>query len=303
MNIMKCFVAWCFLIGFTSMSSAAAEKTFAVVGRSPGILAVQEQAGGPWRVIPGGCVLPDAAEIRTSGDGPCPIQFAAGDAVVLGPNARLQFNSADRRIQLFSGSVFAQTPPDRTWEIVAGAGKIEVSGASVETALDSRNAFSVTALQGTAKVAVADAAPLIVAEKMTRSWRNNAPLTDGLPLTKEQANRLAAWTGNSQPNQGLGQFVITDALGSAATRLSLARYHAELDISSPYALVKTDQVFYNASDLQQQGEFVFHLPPGASASRFAVYVTATELVEAEIIDRRKANQIDSAIGPDRKSVV
>ena len=77
--------------------------------------------------------------------------------------------------------------------------------------------------------------------------------------------------------QGLGQLLIRDAQSGAWRRLSVARYHVNVVLHAPVALVQIDQTFCNPYDGQEEGTFVFNLPRGASVSRFAMYVTPTEL--------------------------
>ncbi len=87
--------------------------------------------------------------------------------------------------------------------------------------------------------------------------------------------------------QGLGQLVIVDRQSGTWQRLCVARYHTNVVLSAPVALVQIDQTFYNPYDGQEEGTFVLNLPPGASVCRFAVYLSPTELVEGELVDRSK----------------
>ncbi len=95
--------------------------------------------------------------------------------------------------------------------------------------------------------------------------------------------------------QGLGQLVVTDPQSGTPVRLNLARYHVNVVLHPPVALVQIDQSFYNPFAAQQEGTFVFNLPAGASVSRFAMYTTHTELVEGELIDRTRAANIYQSI--------
>jgi hypothetical protein len=108
------------------------------------------------------------------------------------------------------------------------------------------------------------------------------------------SNSLAAAEPARQP-QGLGQLVVTDPQSGSPVRLNLARYHVNVVLHPPVALVQIDQSFYNPFNTQQEGTFVFNLPAGASVSRFAMYTTHTELVEGELIDRGRAANIYQSI--------
>jgi hypothetical protein len=105
---------------------------------------------------------------------------------------------------------------------------------------------------------------------------------------------LAAQEPRSQP-QGLGQLVVADPQSGSPVRLNLARYHVNVVLHPPVALVQIDQSFYNPFDFQQEGTFVFNLPDGASVSRFAMFTTHTQLIEGELIDRARAANIYQSI--------
>ncbi|MCO6453818.1 MAG: hypothetical protein J5I93_00765, partial [Pirellulaceae bacterium] len=94
---------------------------------------------------------------------------------------------------------------------------------------------------------------------------------------------------------GLGQLLIQDTQADSPIRLNVARYHVNVVLRPPVALIQIDQSFYNPFGSQQQGTFVFNLPRGASVSRFAMYVTPTELIEGELIERQRARTIYDSI--------
>lgn len=109
---------------------------------------------------------------------------------------------------------------------------------------------------------------------------------------------LAAAEPASSP-QGLGQLVVFDPQSGASVRLNLARYHVNVVLHPPVALVQIDQSFYNPYPQQHEGTFVFNLPEGSSVSRFAMYTTPAQLIEGELIDRTRASNIYQSI-VDRK---
>ncbi|MEI8384198.1 MAG: VIT domain-containing protein [Planctomycetota bacterium] len=61
------------------------------------------------------------------------------------------------------------------------------------------------------------------------------------------------------------------------------------------ALVQIDQSFFNPYGTQQEGTFVLNLPSGASVSRFAMYVTPESLIEGELIERKRADEVYTTI--------
>ena len=110
----------------------------------------------------------------------------------------------------------------------------------------------------------------------------------------EQIGKDSGWAV-AKPAQGFGQLLIKDSQSDAPVRLDLARYHVNVVLQSPVALVQIDQSFYNPYSRQEEGTFMFNLPEGASVSRFAMYVTDTKLIEGELIERERADQIYSSI--------
>nr|MCU0875690.1 hypothetical protein [Pirellulaceae bacterium] len=99
---------------------------------------------------------------------------------------------------------------------------------------------------------------------------------------------------------GLGQLLIQDAQSGSPVRLNVARYHVHVVLQPPVALVQIDQSFYNPFPRQQEGQFVFNLPPGASVSRFAMYVSPTQLIEGELVERKRAAEIYQSIVSRRR---
>ena len=99
---------------------------------------------------------------------------------------------------------------------------------------------------------------------------------------------------------GLGQLLIRDAQSGSPVRLNVARYHVHVVLQPPVALVQIDQSFYNPFDQQQEGQFVFNLPVGASVSRFAMYVSPTQLIEGELVERKRASEIYESIVSRRR---
>ena len=99
---------------------------------------------------------------------------------------------------------------------------------------------------------------------------------------------------------GLGQLLIQDAQGDSPVRLNIARYHVHVVLQPPVALVQIDQSFYNPLDQQQEGQFVFNLPHGASVSRFAMYVSPSQLIEGELVERKRASEIYQTIVSRRR---
>jgi hypothetical protein len=163
-------VGYCLVACFISMPGTTfAGKSYSVVGRAPGVLAVQELKDGPWRTVAAGGILPDVAEVRTSGDGPCQFHLASGDSMFLGPLTQVKFDLTARRIQLLAGRVFTTAPAELGWSIHVGETSINAVNSAVETALMAENEIAVSVVRGSAKVTVPGADPFPLQELQTRT--------------------------------------------------------------------------------------------------------------------------------------
>ncbi len=114
------------------------------------------------------------------------------------------------------------------------------------------------------------------------------------------AQAAAGESGPPSPPAGIGQLLIQDTQSNSTVRLNVARYHVHAVLKPPVALVQIDQSFYNPFSQQQGGEFVFNLPLGASVSRFAMYVSREQLIEGELVERKRASDIYETIVSRRR---
>ncbi len=124
----------------------------------------------------------------------------------------------------------------------------------------------------------------------------------GLALIVWGSVSIAAAGEAAKPalSPGLGQLLIQDTQSGSPVRLNVARYHVHVVLQPPVALVQIDQSFYNPFNQQQEGQFVFNLPPGASVSRFAMYVSPTQLIEGELVECKRAAEIYQSIVSRRR---
>ncbi|MDB5335821.1 MAG: von Willebrand factor type protein [Planctomycetaceae bacterium] len=265
-----------------------------VVGQSRGTLAVQTVPDGDWRVISAGGILPDVGEARTTATGPSHLQSEHG-TLSLGSLSQVQYDLTARQATLLMGRIFCDAPVDKPWTIHIGKSRVDVSAGGVEISVDAKGNLTVTVLKGQAQVAVPGLAPATIAERMVGTFSGTPPKFEVKPLAPPAEQRLTAWTKQLPPSQGVGQLVIKSSQTSKGTRLNIARYHAEVVLLPPVALVKLDQSFYNSSGRQEEGEFIFNLPPGAAVSRFAMFVTKDQLIEGEVIERRRADEVYTTI--------
>ncbi len=258
-----------------------------------GELAFAPGPHGPWKVARPGETLPLDAYLRTSATAPCRLQIGNG-VLQLEAESRAHLETTRREITLIAGRAFVQSLSD--WSVVAGELKGTLAAeTSVEVAVEMDQRVAGKVLVGAVEIAGVE--PQIVVVKSGQGVVRE-PQTTKLDLTtlaSDELKRLRALAGPARKPQGLGQLVVNDAQSDSPVRLNLARYHVNVVLHPPVALVQIDQSFYNPYPRQEEGTFIFNLPEGASVSRFAMYTTPSQLVEGELIERGRASNIYQSI--------
>ncbi len=122
----------------------------------------------------------------------------------------------------------------------------------------------------------------------------------GTAFAQSGAAGVATPDPSLQPMPGLGQLIARDPQAGNFVRLGIDRYHVNVVLQPPVALVQIDQSFLNPYNVVQEGIFVFNLPENAAVSRFAMYVTPAQLIEGELIDRARAASVYQSIVSARR---
>lgn len=283
-------VAFCLV--FSSMSGAETAPPQVSI-RSAGVLAIG--AGSPplWRIAEPGENIPSKTRVSTSPGEPCCLEMP-GAKLYVGESCQFALDADARTVDLEAGRVCLKTEKDTSWSVAHGKHKLLVAGlAKVEITAKSDGALAVSVVAGSATV---DGAA--VAEKNVAVISPDGK-TAVSPLSDKAADYIAEWTADRSV-QGLGQLLVQDAQSKSPVRLEIARCRMNVVLQPPAALVQLDQSFFNPYPWQQEGTFVFQLPPGASVCRFAMYVTPTELVEGELIQRDRAVNVYESIVRSRR---
>lgn len=273
---------------------------YPIVGRSGGLLAVRAAADQEWRVTSAGHIAPDLGEARTATGGPGHIQADQGTLSV-GPLSHVNYDLTARRVELLTGRAYCVPTGDQSWTMSAGTARVQFpAGSAAEVEQSEQGLLIVTVAKGEVEVSFPDQQPLTLSAQTRTTFGGTPFAAETKPLEPAAEVSLRKWTRILPIGQGLGQLVIKDAEAGSMTRLNIARYHAEVVLQPPVALVKLDQSFYNPYNNQAEGEFIFNLPQGASVSRFAMFVTPTELIEGEVIERQQADQVYTTIVRSRR---
>ncbi len=262
---------------------------------SAGVLAVRTSDAPGWTVLHTGNALPADAELRTSPAGTCRLR-SPHLALDVAPDTSLRFSAAERRLELLAGRARLEVRAGEPWTLRAAGDLLmceEFARIDVGVAAESRTvhvdnrAVQLLRADGTRHELNAASSYTLAAGGVER-WDQGAQV-EGLARAYWDAADPA------RPGQGPAQLIARDPQSDSPVRLQIARYHANVVLQPPVALVQIDQSFFNPYGRQEEGTFVFNLPPGASVSRFAMYVTHTELIEGELIERKRADEVYTSI--------
>ena len=72
--------------------------------------------------------------------------------------------------------------------------------------------------------------------------------------------------------------------------LTVKYHHVEVEIEDQIAATKIDQSFYNETDRDVEGEYIFPLPEGASISKFSMYI-GNEAIKGKVLGKEEARKI------------
>lgn len=282
------------LILWVTPAQAAVEQAWPRLVDSAAALAVATGETPSWRVLAAGDVLPQQCRIRTSEGPPCLVELG-GAHLHVGPGGRLELDATARRLAVTRGRIRLAIDEADDWSIDTGDARWQARGGTTVDVTVEAAAARVDVLAGGLALDTAEAGPLHCAAGHSVQFELATGRTTSAPLDEAQRQRIAAWSVNRRRPQGIGQLLVEDAQRGAWDRLNVARYHVNVVLQPPVALVQIDQSFYNPHAAQREGTFVFNLPPGAAVSRFAMYVTRSELIEGELIEQRRASNIYETI--------
>ncbi len=264
-----------------------------------GTFLIAERETGPWRWLARGDDCPASFALRVPETAPSALNWR-GATLTADAGTRLTLKD-DRTLVLNEGRIFLDATPGDVPRVVQAADvSIEVpAGAALEIALTGdATVRAITTRAGGEPSSIKAAAPSLtaavdVAPGFAFSYGPRKESRTYLPLdnAQQEIERIAAWTAAAQPPLGLGQLVVNDPQSGQAERLNVARSHVNVVLAPPVVLVQLDQSFYNPYSDTREGTFVFNLPRGASVSRFAMYVNPTNLIEGELIARKRAATI------------
>lgn len=280
-----------FSVSMLVVSCALAAEPPVRVAPSAGSLAVRPEGAGTWKIAAEDEILPADCHLEAAIGRPAVVKMP-GAALHLAPEARARLQVPQRRITLVGGRLYLNVEPGAAaWTVVCDKAQAAVAADSALEANVGPGETVVHVVRGSARVSAGEKATEVASGKTWRLAGKDASIQS---LAADEQKRIETWISPPRQNQGPGQLLVEQTLGKPQ-RLNIARYHAHVVLQPPVALVQIDQSFFNPFPNQQEGTFVFSLPPRASVSRFAMYVTNTQLIEGELIERQRASDVYESI--------
>ncbi len=262
-----------------------------------GHLAVRVDDGTGWKLVHSTDPIAAKSQLRTSPVGVTRIAVPGG-VLFLGADADVRLDLDARQIAIKRGRLrfILNADAQGVWQISSDHHSVLCPAESEVAIVVGPERPAIDLLQGVARIS-RDQKDLGSFKAPAADLANEGHRPDVASLD----DGAEAWakhirsTTEPRPSQGLGQLVAKDAQSDSPVRLEIARYHVNVVLHAPVALVQIDQSFFNPLARQEEGTFVFNLPPGASVSRFAMFVTHDQLIEGELIDRQRADQVYTSI--------
>ena len=271
-------ISWSlFLLASTGLR-AADSPLVRLEESSHGNLAMRASPAAAWHLVSLGAEIGDG-DLRTSTAGPCRLTVPGG-VLHIGPDTRISLQSSRRTLTLSEGQLYLDSA--EAWTVVAGQKKLAVPAKGVVELQVSPDG----------KVSLRQPAKTPAIQAIEGSTSDHSKSAPQEIITIQHSPK---WIATELPRQGLGELTVPDPQRAGRVPLDVARYHMNIVLQPPVALVQIDQSFYNRFSTQQEGTFEFQLPPGASVSRFAMYTTPTTLIEGELIEQAQAAQIYESI--------
>ncbi len=264
---------------------------------------------GPGRLTPRPRPTPPAPTVVAAGS---TITTGAGERrrVVLPDHSVLYVNEkttakvdAERRVTLTSGEVFVEVAPQQkdgkktSFAVQTPRREVLALGTRFRVRADQAGT-DVLVTQGKVKVNGIEQ-PVTAGEELTPDSAKLAPAPRFSHVLDWTKDLMAAAESPLVPGSQFagGALVALDPYGQES-KLSLRKYHIDVHIQDGFARTTIDQTYFNHEPTRLEGTFYFPLPPDASLSRLAMYVSNGKecvLMEGGMAERDYARKVYETI--------
>jgi tetratricopeptide (TPR) repeat protein len=236
--------------------------------------------------------------IATKGGERRRITLPDGSVLYLNQNTAVKLD-AERHVTLAAGEVFVEVTPreqagDRATFVVQTA-KREVFALGTKFAVRADDTGTgVLVTQGKVKVNGIET-PILSGQQLAPDSDKQTPAPRAshvLDWTKELMTAAESPLVPGSQYSG-GALIAVDPYGQQA-KLSLRKVHVDVYIQDGFARTTIDQTYFNNDPWRMEGTFYFPLPPDASLSRLAMYVSdgqVCNLMEGGMAERDYARNV------------
>jgi tetratricopeptide (TPR) repeat protein len=236
--------------------------------------------------------------IATKGGERRRITLPDGSVLYLNQNTAVKLD-AERHVTLAAGEVFVEVTPheqagNRATFVVQTA-KREVSALGTKFAVRTDDTGTgVLVTQGKVKVNGIET-PILSGQQLAPDSDKQTPAPRAshvLDWTKELMTAAESPLVPGSQYSG-GALIAVDPYGQQA-KLSLRKMHVDVYIQDGFARTTIDQTYFNNDPWRMEGTFYFPLPPDASLSRLAMYVSdgqVCNLMEGGMAERDYARNV------------
>lgn len=226
------------------------------------------------------------------------ITLLDGSVLYLNQNTKIKVE-ANRQVTLDAGEVFVDVAPREAMDgqatFVVQTKNRAVSAWGTKFAVRADNVGTgVVVTQG--KVQVSDLNDLIYAgQQLAPDSKQLTPAPRAshvLGWTKELMAAIDSPLVPGSKYEG-GALIAVDPNGQEA-KLNLRKFHIDVHIEDGFARTTIDQTYFNQNPWRMEGTFYFPLPPDASLSRLAMYVSdgqVCKLMEGGMAERDYARNV------------
>jgi tetratricopeptide (TPR) repeat protein len=226
------------------------------------------------------------------------ITLPDGSVLYLNQNTAVKLDE-DRHVTLSAGEVFVEVAPREQAggkaTFIVHTAKREVAALGTKFAVRADDAgTSVLVTQGKVKVNGIET-PVVSGQQLAPDSAELSPAPRAshvLDWTKELMTAAESPLVPGSQYSG-GALIAVDPYGQEA-KLSLRKYHVDVYIQDGFARTTIDQTYFNNDPWRMEGTFYFPLPPDASLSRLAMYVSNGQecnLMEGGMAERDYARNV------------
>ncbi|MBI4615719.1 MAG: FecR domain-containing protein [Planctomycetes bacterium] len=221
-------------------------------------------------------------------------RLALPDGSTLYANERTRVSiDGERKVSLAEGELYLEVAP-RAEPFLVSTPSREVAALGTKFGITAReDETRVVVTHGMVRVdGVAD--PLLAGQELAATGKGAVEVSPSprasflLDWTKELMAAAESPLVPGSEHAG-GTLVAIDPWGQEG-KLELRRYHVDVHIEDGFARTTIDQTYFNHHARRTEGTFYFPLPPGASLSRLAMYVSG-KLMEGGMAERDRARDV------------